>query len=141
MCKHPRTISQILFLNCLTIVCILSMLAIIVLILQLLRCRLNSGVDRLCTISHFCHLFQYYRIVDSLFGILAPGKRPMVLAQNGRHCFRILTQTFELINDQVSGIFLISVLDFFLCQAAHTGNRAIDIVCMSPIYIGVGYGE
>ena len=112
------------------------MLAIIVLILQLLRCRLNSGVDRLCTISHFCHLFQYYRIVDSLFGILAPGKRPMVLAQNGRHCFRILTQTFELVNDQVSGIFLISVLDFFLCQAAHAGNRAIDIICMGGSVAG-----
>ena len=74
--------------------------------------------------------------MDSLLGILAPGKRPMVLAQNDRHCFRVLTQTFELINDQVSGIFLISVLDFFLCQAAHAGNRTVDIVCMGGSVAG-----
>ena len=62
--------------------------------------------------------------------LLAPGKRPMVLAQNGRHCFRVLAQTFELVDNQVSSIFLVSVLDFFLCQAAHAGNRTVDIVCM-----------
>ena len=105
--KRPRTISQILFQSCLAIVCILSMLAIIVLILQLLRCRLNSGVDRLCTVCHFGHFFQYYGIVDSLFGILAPGKRSMILAQHSGNCLGILAQTLELIDDQMSGIFLV----------------------------------
>ena len=79
------------------------MLAIIVLILQLLRCRLNSGVDRLCTVCHFGHFFQYYGIVDSLFGILAPGKRSMILAQHSGNCLGILAQTLELIDDQMSG--------------------------------------
>ena len=84
------------------------MFAKVMLILQLLRCRLDSGVDGLGTVCHFGHFFQYYGIVDSLFGILAPGKRSMILAQHSGNCLGILAQTLELIDDQMSGIFLVS---------------------------------
>jgi len=103
------------------------MFAKVMLILQLLRCRLDSGVDGLGTVCHFGHFFQYYGIVDSLFGILAPGKRSMILAQHSGNCLGILAQTLELIDDQMSGIFLVSILDLFLRQAAHAGNRSVDL--------------
>ena len=46
----------------------------------------------------------------------------MVLAQQRRNCFWVLAQTFELVDNQMSGIFLVSVLDFFLVRQRTQGT-------------------
>ena len=57
------------------------MLTVIVFILQLLRCRLDSRVDGLGTVCHFGNLFEDNSIVNSLMRIFAPGERSVVLAK------------------------------------------------------------
>ena len=63
------------------------MLTVIVFILQLLRCRLDSRVDGLGMVCHFGNLFEDNSIVNSLMRIFAPGERSVVLAKNGRNGF------------------------------------------------------
>ena len=60
----------------------------------------------------------------------------MILAQHSGNCLGILAQTLELIDDQMSGIFLVSILDLFLRQAAHAGNRSVDVICLGGSVAG-----
>ena len=83
----------------LTIVCVCTMLTIVMLILEFLRCRLDAGIDGLCTISHLCHLFQYHCVMYCVMSILAPCERTVVLAKHCRHCHRILVHALEFIHD------------------------------------------
>ena len=112
------------------------MLAIIVLILQLLRCRLNSGVDRLCTISHFATSSSTTALWTASLASLPQAKAHGSCTERQALLSGPFAQTFELVDNQVSGIFLVSVLDFFLCQAAHAGNRTVDIICMGGSVAG-----
>ena len=57
------------------------MLAEIVLVLQLLRGGLHLRVDPLTAIGHFGNLLEHGRVVDSLGGVLAPGKGAVVFAE------------------------------------------------------------
>lgn len=73
----------------LSVISICTMLTVIVFILQLLRCRLDSRVDGLGTVCHFGNLFEDNSIVNSLMRIFAPSERSVVLAKNGRNGFYI----------------------------------------------------
>ena len=112
----------------LSVISICTMLTVIVFILQLLRCRLDSRVDGLGTVCHFGNLFEDNSIVNSLMRIFAPGERSVVLAKNGRNGFYIFSHPFELIDDQMAGVFLVCLVNLFFCQAAQARYFTVDLV-------------
>ena len=115
----------------LSVISICTMLTVIVFILQLLRCRLDSRVDGLGTVCHFGNLFEDNSIVNSLMRIFAPGERSVVLAKNGRNGFYIFSHPFELIDDQMAGVFLVCLVNLFRCETACTWDRSKEIIRMS----------
>ena len=103
------------------------MLAIIMLILKFLRCRLNSRIDLFCTGCHLGYLFQNDCIVYCFVSVLSPGEWSMVLAQDCRNSFVITI--FEYIYDQKDGIFLV-LIKFMSGQTYCTRDLTVHIICM-----------
>ena len=124
-CVAGHKVKSNLFLP---IICIGTMLAIIMLILQFLWGRLNIRIYSLTSCRHFCNFFQNNGIMDSLMSVLSPGKRTMVFAKYCRYCLIILI--FKIIYDKKTCIFFISSINLFLCQTSQTGNFPINVVRM-----------
>ena len=71
----------------LSVISIYTMLTVIVFILQLLRCRLDSRVDGLGTVCHFGNLFEDNSIVNSLMRIFAQVNGPWFLQRTAGTAF------------------------------------------------------
>lgn len=92
------------------------MFPVIMLILQFLRGRGYFRLNHLASCGHLSDFFQYYRIMDSLMGILAPGKGPVVFAE---HCgYRFIIFVRKIIRYQKPGILLICPVYFFLRKSS-----------------------
>ena len=120
----------------LSVICIRAVLAVIMLVLKFLRCRLDAGIDGLRTICHLCHLFEHDCIVNRFVGILAPCEGSVILAEHCGNRHGILTHTIKLIHDQMSGVFLVGILDLFLGQTPYAGHLAVDIIRMRRAVAG-----
>ena len=112
------------------------MLSEIMFVLERLRSGLNTGIDGFGTVGHFCHLFQHNRVVNGLMGVLSPGKGAVVLAENCRNSNRILSHRLKFIYNQMTGIFLIGLVDFLFGQTAQAGNFSVNIVRMGGSVAG-----
>src|SRR5699024_1934351 len=112
----------------LSVISVRAMLSVVMLILEFLRSGFYLRVDQLAAACHLCHFFKHNRVMNRFMRVLAPGKRTMVLAEHCGNGFIILI--FEIISDQHACILLISLVDLFFCQIAHTGNLTVDIIRM-----------
>ena len=113
----------------LSVISICTMFTVIVFILQLLRCRLDSRVDGLGTVCHFGNLFEDNSIVNSLMRIFAPGERSVVLAKNGRNGFYIFPIRLNSLTIRWP-VFPRMPRQSLLCQAAQARYFTVDVVCM-----------
>ncbi len=123
-----RGIVEILQLLPLPIVSVRSVLAEIVLILQVLGSRLDLGIDQLGPVSHLADFFEDDGTVYGVDRIFAPGKRTVVLAENGRDGVVVDCPCLKVIDDQLAGVLFISFVQLFLCQAAEAGDRTIVVI-------------
>ena len=112
------------------------MLSVIMLIHQLLGRRLDMVVDRLGAVCHLGHFLQHHRIVYGLFGVLSPGKRPVVFAQHRGYRHRVLAHPQELADDQSSRVPLVILRDLLRVQASEAGHFAVDVVRMGGAVAG-----
>ena len=117
-----------ILLFALTVICVSTVFTIVMLVLKLLWCRLDSRIDSLSTICHLSDFLKNYCIVNCLVSIFAPCKWSMVFAKNSRNSYRIKISCIELANDKFSRILFICILNLVLCKTAYTWNFTINII-------------
>ena len=112
----------------LSIIGIRTMFSVVVLVLQLLRCRFYLRIDQFTAACHLRHFLKHNCIMNRLVCILSPCKRTMILAEHCRNSFII--KIFKIICDQHACILFIRFFDLILCQITYTRNFSVNIICM-----------
>ena len=94
------------------------------LIADAIRCRLHLRIDQFGTGCHLGNFFQHNRIVYCLCRILAPCKRSMICTEHARCINWIDATSLKCLDNDFTGIRLISLINLFRCQTTCTRNRS-----------------
>ena len=104
------------------------MLAHEVFVLNVLRRGLGIRRDLQRVKRHFRNLLQYHRMINRLGGILSPGERPVIAADDAGHVFRIQPARFKRLANDPAGVALVGFFYLFGRERARAGNRALKII-------------
>ena len=97
-------------------------------VLQVLGRRGGVGVHLTGQQGHFGYFFQHHGMVDGLGRVLTPGEGAVAVADDARHSHRVNAPAGESLDDDLAGVLLVVLVQFFFCQVTGTGHGTIEVV-------------
>ena len=104
------------------------MLSEVVLILDILRSRLNVLVDDLGPEGHLCYFLENNCVMNSLVAVLSPCERSVVSAKNTRNCLIVDAALVEFLTDDNTRVKLVLAFDLLCRERSGTRDISVEIV-------------